>query len=68
MTGFRSHIEESSSVKAFNIIFGDDETGISDLNSQWSMVNGQSIYNLAGQRMNKMQKGVNIINGKKILK
>ena len=32
------------------------------------MVNGQSIYNLAGQRMNKMQKGVNIINGKKILK
>ena len=68
VTGFRSHIEESSSVKAFNIIFGDDETGISDLNSQWSMVNGQSIYNLAGQRMNKMQKGVNIINGKKILK
>ena len=68
VTGFRSHIEESSSVKAFNIIFGDDETGISDLNSKWSMVNGQSIYNLAGQRMNKMQKGVNIINGKKILK
>ena len=26
------------------------------------------IYNLAGQRINKMQKGVNIVNGKKILK
>ena len=32
------------------------------------MVNGQSIYNLAGQRLNKVQKGVNIINGKKTLK
>jgi hypothetical protein len=26
------------------------------------------IYNLAGQRLNKVQKGINIINGKKILK
>ena len=26
-----------------------------------------SIYNLAGQRMNKMQKGVNIIGGQKVL-
>jgi len=70
VTGFRSHIETpvSAGVKAFDIIFGDDETGISDINSQWSMVNGQSIYNLAGQRLNKVQKGVNIINGKKTLK
>ena len=28
----------------------------------------ENIYNLAGQRLNKMQKGINIINGKKILK
>ena len=28
----------------------------------------KSIYNLAGQRMSKMQKGVNIINGKKVLR
>ena len=26
-----------------------------------------AIYNLAGQRLNKMQKGINIINGKKVL-
>ena len=31
------------------------------------MVNGQSIYNLAGQRVSKMQKGINIVNGKKVL-
>ena len=27
----------------------------------------ETIYNLAGQRINRMQKGINIINGKKIL-
>ena len=27
-----------------------------------------AIYNVAGQRLNKMQKGINIVNGKKILK
>ena len=30
-------------------------------------VNGKSIYNLNGQRMNTMQRGINIINGVKIL-
>ena len=30
--------------------------------------NGREIYNLAGQRLSKMQKGINIIDGKKILK
>ena len=68
VSGFRSHIEleAGEGVKAFNVIFGDDGTGIE--NGQWSMVNGQSIYNLAGQRLTKIQKGVNIINGKKTLK
>ena len=27
-----------------------------------------AVYNLAGQRLSKMQKGINIINGKKILR
>ena len=31
------------------------------------MVNDKNIYNLAGQRLQKMQKGINIVNGKKIL-
>jgi hypothetical protein len=26
-----------------------------------------SIYNLAGQRLEKLQKGINIVNGKKVL-
>lgn len=45
--------------------FDDDATGISDLNVNDNL-NG-AIYNLAGQRINKMQKGINIVNRKKVL-
>ena len=54
-------------VKAFYGFDEDDATAIEMVNGQSSMVNGP-IFNLAGQRMSKQQKGVNIINGKKILK
>ena len=61
---------EGSGVKGFVIDFDDDATGIETMvNGQSSMVN--EIYNLAGQRLQKAQKaqkGINIINGKKILK
>ncbi len=53
-------------VKGFTFVFDDDATAIEMVNGQSSMVN--EIYNLAGQRINKMQKGINIVNGKKILK
>ena len=28
---------------------------------------GEGIFNLAGQRLGKMQKGINIVNGKKVI-
>ena len=37
-------------------------------NGQQTTVNGQAIYNLSGQRLSKPQKGINIINGKKVLR
>ncbi len=55
------------SVKGFTISLDDDATAIEMVNGQSSMVNG-SIYNLAGQRLSKTQKGINIVNGKKVLK
>ena len=59
-------VDSESGIKAF--FFADDNaTGIEMVNGQSSMVNG-SIYNLAGQRMSKMQKGINIVGGKKVLK
>ena len=53
----------TSSVKAF--YFGDETTGIKNLND----LNDSKdvIYNLAGQRISKKQKGVNIQNKKKVL-
>ena len=52
-------------VKSFEINL-DDPTGIEAIeNGQLTIDN--EIYNLAGQRLSKMQKGINIVNGKKIL-
>ena len=60
-------IAAGSEVKAFYPFFGDDETAISDVNVNGN-ANDAAIYNMAGQRVSKLQKGVNIVNGKKILK
>ena len=69
LKGFRAYftVDGSSPVKALNFDFDDDATAIEMVNGQSSMVNG-TIYNVAGQRISKMQKGINIVNGKKILK
>ena len=48
--------------------YGQDfEDKIDEVNDQWSIVNGQSIYDLSGRRHNEPQEGVNIIDKKKIL-
>ena len=59
-------ITGGAGVKAFYPFEGDDATGIESLNTQNTQ--NTQIYNLAGQRIGKMQQGVNIINGKKVLK
>ena len=53
-------------IKALKIEFdeNDDPTGIAITST--SPTEENTIYNLAGQRMNKAQKGVNIVNGKKV--
>ena len=55
----------AAGVKAF-FLNGGDATGISGVDANVDA--DEAIYNLAGQRINKLQKGINIINGKKILK
>ena len=60
------HIE-GAGAKAF-FFDNSDATGIAEINGQSSMFNGGSIYNLAGQRLTRMQKGINIIGNKKIIK
>jgi hypothetical protein len=58
-------LPEGTDVKAFYFKFADDPTGI--VNVEKAVENGL-IFNVAGQRLDKMQKGINIVNGKKILK
>lgn len=54
-----------SNVKAVNLTFDDDDpTAINDLDGFKD--SKDLIYNLAGQRIQKMQKGINIVGGKKI--
>ena len=47
---------------------GDTETGIDGISDTEAKQGNGVIYNMSGQRMNKMQKGLNIVNGKIILK
>ncbi len=62
------HIDASAAIKEFIALpdFEDDATSIEETLSN-SPLKGENIYNLAGQRLNKMQKGINIVNGKKIM-
>ena len=44
----------------------DSEDGIENVNVN-DNVNDNAIYNLAGQKLSRLQKGINIVNGKKVL-
>ena len=57
-------VAPDSSVKAF-IIRTDETEGI---NGQTIENRQQTIFNLQGQRINNVQKGVNIVNGKKVIR
>ncbi|MBO4661779.1 MAG: hypothetical protein J5630_03665 [Bacteroidaceae bacterium] len=62
------HISGENEARGYSLKFDDDVTGISSMDvGQWTMYNGSAIYNISGQRLNKMQKGINIVNGKKVL-
>ena len=54
-----------ATAKEFYPFFGEDATGISGINAENE---NALIYNIAGQRLNKTQQGINIINGIKVLK
>ena len=63
----KAYYQSTSGVKVF-YIDDDIETGIANVDANLNVNDNANIYNVAGQRLQKMQKGVNIIGGKKILK
>ena len=61
----KAYLQVAAPVKAFyGFGLDDDPTGISTAAED----EAEPVYNLAGQRFSKMQKGVNIVEGKKIIK
>ncbi len=61
------NVENSS--ESFTGEFETEATEISDaacLNDKEKMINNKLIYNLLGQRINSLQKGLNIVNGRKV--
>ena len=62
----RAYLPASAgAVKALTLIFEDDATGITHTRI---VTDEATIYDLTGRRLSQMQKGINIVNGKKILK
>ena len=57
-----------SNVKVLAFSFDDDATGIGVIDNGQRTTDDGVIYNLAGQRLQKLQRGINIVNGKKVLK
>ena len=56
-----------ASIKEAYFFNEDDATAIKTIDNG-QQITDNAIYNLAGQRLSKMQKGINIVNGKKVLK
>ena len=65
LKAFRAYIKAKTEASVKMFINGEEfETSISEING---VAENGIIYNLAGQRISKMQKGINIVNGKKVL-
>lgn len=60
------NVTNASPTKTFTFVFNDPVTGISEVQNVGAE-EFDAIFNLSGQRLNKPQRGVNIINGRKVL-
>ena len=78
VSGFKDNDKTYYITAVFNAIYSglpelqpisvteNDPTAISNVNAETA--SDRVIYNIAGQRMNKLSKGINIVNGKKVIK
>ena len=64
---YRAYLTAEGAGTKLMIDFDGMATGLESLTPNPSPVGEGSIFNLAGQRMSRLQKGVNIVNGKKVL-
>ena len=59
-------ITVENSKESFTGEFNANTTGIEEVSSKRSEVSGHYIYNLQGQRISSLRKGLNIVNGQKV--
>ena len=64
---FRAYLKAKGEPAAVKLFIDDLETSIEEVQGLELKAQNSEIYNLAGQKMSKLQKGVNIVNGKKVL-
>lgn len=65
---FRAYIKpQASNVKAISVMFDADGISAAQMKNEELIMNNAEIFNVAGQRLSKPQRGVNIINGKKVI-
>ena len=65
--GFRAYFDLPAGAAAPSISFEDSTTGIGSIdNGQWTMDNSE-VYNLNGQKVQNAQKGLYIVNGRKVV-
>lgn len=67
LKGMRAYFNVASGVSLVRLFIDDTETSISEIDNGELNIENQKIYNLAGQRVSKAQKGVYIVNGKKVV-
>lgn len=63
---FRSYVATPSgnAAKSLRVFVEDDETGLQEITGKLS---SEDIYNLQGMKLRKMQQGINIVNGRKVI-
>lgn len=72
LTGFKAHLEledgrETGNARTYTFTFDDnDPTGITEIDGM--IESNASIYDLSGRKMTRLQKGINIVNGKKVIR
>ena len=67
INAFRAYIYAQDTLAPVKMYIGGIETAISEINADAAAEEQGAIFNLAGQRVNKAQKGIYIQNGKKVL-
>lgn len=64
---FRAYLTAQAEARCLNIVFADEEENVTGIKAIETASADKKIFNLNGQRMNKLNKGLNIIGGKKVM-